>query len=303
MIQRMQPARPGVRLPIARPTVQGPSVFVRRGPSGVAVTSPTVPPTVFVRRSAISQRAAAPVTATRLVNRGLSGLDNGLGFSLKPPSWARKAVAAVAHSVAVNAAQLKKDTTITNVAKIGAGVVGLLAAPIVLPALAAGAGAVGGALASGAGAIGSALATGAGAVGSGALTVAKAALPAIGSGLLAAGKGAVTVAEDVGGGVASGAGDVASFLLSHAKDAASALATVAKSAIQDNTVPSPTPAVSTPGVATAAPPPLITAGGVTAAPEQAGVAGSNPNLLPIAIGVVAVALLAAPKMKRRRTRR
>ena len=80
------------------------------------------------------QMMVRPVSSVML--NGVEFAPDGLAFSLKPPKKLRKAVAAIGHSIAVNAKQLKKDTTLKNVAKVAAIGVGILAAPVILPALA-----------------------------------------------------------------------------------------------------------------------------------------------------------------------
>ena len=137
MNRRQSPGAPGTP---ARPAKPGSVPFI----PGAITTMP-------VHRSVqvpLGRPRAARVAMPGLEAWNMAGLDptvDGMGFSLKPPKWARKAGSAVFHSIAVNAKQLKKDTTLKNVLKAGAVVGGVLLAPVVLPALAAGAATVGGA--------------------------------------------------------------------------------------------------------------------------------------------------------------
>ncbi len=96
----------------------------------------------------IGMSPVAPIAPAALA--GYYDDPDGLGFSLKPPKWARKAVSNVAKTVVKAAQDVKKVTTLKNVLKVGAVVGAVLAAPVVLPALASGAGAIGGALVHGA---------------------------------------------------------------------------------------------------------------------------------------------------------
>lgn len=84
------------------------------------------------RRRRVRGRNGVAVRGTHALDFGAEHLGD-VGFSLKPPSWARKAVTSVVKEV-------KHLATIKNLAIVGGT---LLAAPVVLPALAAGAGVVG----------------------------------------------------------------------------------------------------------------------------------------------------------------
>lgn len=86
----------------------------------------------MVRRAKLERPRIRPVAQ-------LGEYEDGLGFSLKPPKFVRRAATAV-----------KRAVTIKNVAKAAAVGAAIFAAPVLLPALAHGAVAAGGALARGA---------------------------------------------------------------------------------------------------------------------------------------------------------
>lgn len=219
---------------------------------------------------------------------------DGLGFSLKPPKKLRKAVSNIGKTIVKAAKDVKKVTTLKNVLKVAAVVGAVLAAPVVLPALASGAGAVGGALFHGATGAAGLLARG---VGSGARFIGGE-LKTVAGSLVPHGRGsAPAAAPDIfdpnGNPVDMGSGRVAAPAPVATPVSLSSPSPIqpayAEAAASPGSAGSYGGGVSMPSVETAA----------TAEPQTAGVS-SGANLPLIALGAVALIMLARSPRRARR---